>query len=80
MGELIANGLIEYEPSYHPNLASLAISKGLEKNAQFAAENDATVHMPRIGCGIAGGTWDKTGLLIKSALAKKNIKVTIYDF
>ena len=22
MGELIANGLIEYEPSYHPNLAS----------------------------------------------------------
>jgi len=22
MGELIANGLIKYEPSYHPNLAS----------------------------------------------------------
>lgn len=22
MGELIANGLIEYQPSYHPSLAS----------------------------------------------------------
>jgi len=36
--------------------------------------------MPRIGCGLAGGTWDKIGQLIKSALAEKNIEVTVYDF
>ena len=57
-----------------------AISKGLEKVAQFALENSATVHMPRIGCGLAGGTWDKIEPLIKMALAEKNIQVTVYDF
>jgi O-acetyl-ADP-ribose deacetylase (regulator of RNase III) len=57
-----------------------AILSGLEKVAQFASENDATVHMPRIGCGLAGGTWDKIEPLIKSALAEKNIEVTVYDF
>lgn len=57
-----------------------AILSGLEKVAQFTAENDATVHMPRIGCGLAGGIWDKIEPLIKSALAEKNIEVTVYDF
>jgi hypothetical protein len=36
--------------------------------------------MPRIGCGLAGGTWDKIEPLIQSALIKKNIDVTVYDF
>lgn len=57
-----------------------AILMGLEKVAGFALKNNATVHMPRIGCGLAGGTWDRIEPLIKSALAKKNIQVTVYDF
>jgi len=36
--------------------------------------------MPSIGCGLAGGTWDKIEPLIKSTLTKKNIEVTVYDF
>lgn len=57
-----------------------AILQGLEKVAQFAAEHKASVHMPRIGCGLAGGTWDKIEPLINSSLITKNIQVTVYDF
>jgi O-acetyl-ADP-ribose deacetylase (regulator of RNase III) len=53
---------------------------GLEKVGQFAEENTATVHMPRIGCGLAGGTWDKIEPLINETLTAKNIGVTVYDF
>jgi O-acetyl-ADP-ribose deacetylase (regulator of RNase III) len=57
-----------------------AILEGLEKIGQFAIEKKATVHMPRIGCGLAGGTWDKIEPLITSSLILKNISVTVYDF
>ena len=56
-----------------------AVLAGLEKVGQFALDKDATVHMPRIGCGLAGGTWDKMEPLIESALTGKNISVTVYD-
>ena len=35
--------------------------------------------MPRIGCGLAGGTWDKIEPLIQSNLSDKEIAVTVYD-
>ena len=57
-----------------------AISLGLDKVAQFATDNNASVHMPRIGCGLAGGTWDKIEPLINSALISKGIPVIVYDF
>ena len=34
-----------------------AIRKGLVKVSIFARQINASVHMPRIGCGLAGGTW-----------------------
>ena len=57
-----------------------SILLGLEKVEQFANDKKATVHMPRIGCGLAGGSWDKIEPLINSTLTTKNISVTVYDF
>jgi O-acetyl-ADP-ribose deacetylase (regulator of RNase III) len=57
-----------------------AILLGLEKVGQFANDKKATIHMPRIGCGLAGGTWDKIEPLINSSFTKKSIQVTVYDF
>jgi O-acetyl-ADP-ribose deacetylase (regulator of RNase III) len=57
-----------------------AILSGLDKVGQFALENNATVHMPRIGCGLAGGTWDRIEPLIQATLIEKNIPVTVYNF
>ena len=57
-----------------------AIKIGLNKVAEFAQENKATIHMPRIGCGLAGGTWDKIEPLIKESVTKNNIETFVYDF
>ncbi len=37
------------------------------------------VHMPRIGCGLAGGTWSKVEAVIVRTLCDKGIPVTVYD-
>ncbi len=42
-----------------------------------AAELNASVHMPRIGCGLAGGTWEQVEPLINEKLA--GLDVTVYD-
>ena len=57
-----------------------ALGEGLEKVGQFAAEHGATVHMPRIGCGLAGGTWEEVEPLIIRHLSDQKVPVTVYDF
>lgn len=57
-----------------------AIRKGLEKTSIFAKENNASVHMPRIGCGLAGGKWEFVEPIILETLSANNIEVTVYDF
>ena len=39
----------------------------------------ASVHMPRIGCGLAGGTWDRVEPLLIETLAARDIPVFVYD-
>jgi len=46
----------------------------------LALELDAFVHMPRIGCGLAGGTWDRIEPIIVRALCEHDVAVTVYDF
>jgi len=57
-----------------------AILSGLEKVAYFASEKNASVHMPRIGCGLAGGTWDKIEPLIRDTLLNTGTATYVYDF
>ena len=64
----------------NPPIRYEAILKGLEKLSAFAKDKNASVHMPRIGCGLAGGTWDKIEPLINANLSEKDIDVTVYDF
>lgn len=56
-----------------------AIRLGLDKVAKFALEKSASVHMPRIGCGLAGGNWDSVEPIIDEALCSQKILVTVYD-
>jgi O-acetyl-ADP-ribose deacetylase (regulator of RNase III) len=57
-----------------------AIRIGLATIGTFAAKNNASVHMPRIGCGLAGGTWDKIEPSIISGISSVGVKTTVYDF
>jgi O-acetyl-ADP-ribose deacetylase (regulator of RNase III) len=57
-----------------------AIESCLEKLIEEAKALNASVHMPRIGCGLAGGKWDKVEPLIKKTLLENDIDVYVYDF
>jgi O-acetyl-ADP-ribose deacetylase (regulator of RNase III) len=47
------------------------------RQASQAAENiGAELHMPRIGCGLAGGTWDRVEPIIRGACG---VPVYVYD-
>ncbi|MFJ1529162.1 macro domain-containing protein [Streptomyces mirabilis] len=56
-----------------------AIGTGLAHVAIKAAELDASVHMPRIGCGLAGGDWSRVEPLILRRLVERGVAVTVYD-
>ncbi|MEU7020048.1 Appr-1-p processing protein [Streptomyces sp. NPDC046203] len=57
-----------------------AIDAALGLLAAKAAELGASVHMPRIGCGLAGGQWARVEPLIEERLVARGIPVTVYDF
>ncbi|WP_406443523.1 macro domain-containing protein [Streptomyces sp. NBC_00631] len=57
-----------------------AIDTALAKLADEATELGASVHMPRIGCGLAGGKWSRVEPLIKERLVTRQIPVTVYDY
>lgn len=63
-----------------PPIRYEAVAKCLEKVAEKAKELGASVHMPRIGCGLAGGDWSKIEPLIEESLISSGIAVTVYDF
>lgn len=57
-----------------------AIEQGLEVVADaIRRKRKGSVHMPRIGCGLAGGSWDKVEPIIQRQLIDRGIQVTIYD-
>lgn len=55
------------------------LRKCLVKVADFAKQHNATVCMPRIGCGLAGGEWSIIESIIISTLCEVGIKVIVYD-
>ncbi|MGW6054594.1 macro domain-containing protein [Streptomyces sp. NPDC055189] len=57
-----------------------AIDTALGTLADKAVELDASVHMPRIGCGLAGGKWSRIEPLITRRLVERGVAVTVYDF
>jgi len=63
-----------------PPIRYEAVEECLGKVAQKAQELGASVHMPRIGCGLAGGKWELIEPLIKKTLCEKGVPVTVYDF
>jgi len=56
-----------------------AIDTALGLLADRAAQLGASVHMPRIGCGLAGGKWSRIEPLVTERLVRRGIAVTVYD-
>ncbi|MFG2812529.1 macro domain-containing protein [Streptomyces sp. NPDC048410] len=56
-----------------------AIDTALTRLADQVTELGASVHMPRIGCGLAGGEWPRVEPLVSGRLGSRGIPVTVYD-
>lgn len=57
-----------------------ALRMCLEKLADHASRIGASVHMPRIGCGLAGGTWPEVERIVRATLGAAGVPVVVYDF
>ena len=56
-----------------------AIQEGLRTVASKANELGASVHMPRIGSGLAGGRWEEVARIVEQELIAAGVAVTVYD-
>lgn len=63
-----------------PPIRYQALQSCLEALADEASNLGASVHMPRIGCGLAGGTWDRVETIINDTLVAAGVPVIVYDF
>ena len=57
-----------------------AIRAGLRRVAEFALDRGASVHMPRIACGLAGGRWERVEPILRDTLSARGVVVTVYDY
>ncbi|GLS24417.1 macro domain-containing protein [Marinibactrum halimedae] len=56
-----------------------AIETGLSTIGSYALKLGASIHMPRIGCGLAGGHWEEIEPIIELTLVNKGVSVFVYS-
>lgn len=81
-GIVVANLIGQYgirSSDSSPPVRYDAIRAGLRRVASHACAIKASVHMPRIGCGLAGGDWSVVEEIVRGELTARGIQVTVYD-
>lgn len=79
---LVANLIAQhgYRSKKNPVPVSyVSLSECLGEVAKWASSLLASVHMPRIGCGLGGGDWNLIEKIIQEELCSKGIPVFVYD-
>jgi O-acetyl-ADP-ribose deacetylase (regulator of RNase III) len=79
VANMIGQHGVKTSRSSGPPIRYKAVDQCLHHLAEHARELKASVHMPRIGCGLAGGRWNRIEPLITSRLTNEGIFVTVYD-
>lgn len=69
-----------FPKSHRPPIRYIALVQCLTKVAEHALDYGASVHMPRIGCGLAGGEWSKVEKCIQNTLCRAGVPVFVYDY
>lgn len=78
VANLIGQHKTRYDENGNPPIRYSAIKLGMVEVHRLANEINASVHMPRIGCGLAGGKWEKIQPILDHELIE--IDTTVYDF
>jgi O-acetyl-ADP-ribose deacetylase (regulator of RNase III) len=66
-------------PTAGPRVRYGALFEGLQRIANLAVSKGASIHMPRIGAGEAGGSWNIIEGIIRDTLIARGVNVTVYD-
>ncbi len=56
-----------------------AIRKALQCVRHLAITHNASIHMPRMGAGLAGGQWERIAEIVEGELCNYGLQVTVYD-
>jgi O-acetyl-ADP-ribose deacetylase (regulator of RNase III) len=79
-GLLVANMIAQHDtcsgPSGLPPIRYGALRVALATVNDLAYRIGATLHMPRIGCGLAGGKWEDVEEIIRDVMS---VNVYVYD-
>jgi len=75
---LIGQRSVASKENPHP-IRYWAVREGLLNITHAALGLGASVHMPRIGCGLAGGLWEEIEPIIEDTLVFEGVPVTVYD-
>jgi O-acetyl-ADP-ribose deacetylase (regulator of RNase III) len=76
---MIAQSDVKYNYSLDSDdipLKYWALIECLKKVNQHCIENDATLHLPRIGSGLAGGDWNKIETILEEII---EVPMYVYD-
>jgi O-acetyl-ADP-ribose deacetylase (regulator of RNase III) len=68
-----------FGPSLFPRIRYSALEKGLSEVGEYALAHRASVHLPKIGTGSAGGEWRIIEEIVDNELVRRGLDVTVYD-
>ncbi len=81
-GLCVANIIGQHGIRSHDNERPIrydALREGLARVRELAIAHSASVHMPRLGAGLAGGSWLVISQIIEDELCNHGVSVTVYD-
>lgn len=79
VANLIGQHGVGRAPDGGPPVRYEAIREGLRKVCGRALALGASVHMPRMGAGLAGGDWGAVERIVEDELVMRGVPVTVYD-
>ena len=80
VANMIAQKGIKSNNNSIPPIRYEALRSCLKTVSYNAPKINASIHMPRIGCGLAGGKWEIIEkIIIEEMIQDKNLDVYVYD-
>ena len=73
---IVYNLYSQYKPG--PNLDYSALELSLRKLSMITDKN-LKIGLPQIGCGIAGGDWEKVKEIIQRVLSEHDVTIVFYE-
>lgn len=55
-----------------------ALERAITRLVAWSAQRNCSVAMPRVGCGLGGGDWERVKAILERAVADRPIRLVVY--